>query len=169
MSAGRLDSAGPPLSTDGPTYPRPPAPGGPQRILAAVIQLLIPLMMVAVMVMLFRSNKKRQEQARTMQSTLEPGAGVRTIGGLYAQVKAVNDETVELEIAPGVVTHFTKGAIAAVLEPLEYDAIINGRPLEDEAEESITEADDEAEAAPLSLEKDDSGSAPADSESPKSK
>ena len=70
---------------------------------------------------------------------------------MYAQVKAVNDETVELEIAPGVVAHYTKGAIAAVLEPLEYDAIINGRPA-DETDSETAEAEDGDKS--LSLAKD---------------
>ncbi|WP_406196535.1 preprotein translocase subunit YajC [Kitasatospora sp. NBC_01560] len=108
------------------------------------MSFIILLLPVVAIVLMFRSQKKRQQQMQHMQTALEPGAGVRTIGGLYAQVKAVNDETVELEIAPGVVTHFTKSAIAAVLDPAEYDAIINGRPAEDE----LAEADD-AEAEPV--------------------
>ena len=125
--------------------------------------------MIAVMFMLFRSNKKRQQQQQSMQATLQPGSGVRTIGGLYAQVKAVNEETVELEIAPGVVTHFTKGAIAAVLEPLEYDAIINGRPVEEPADATPADETVEAEAESLSLTKDDSDSVTADRETPGTK
>ncbi|MFD9129554.1 preprotein translocase subunit YajC [Kitasatospora sp. NPDC059571] len=138
--------------------------------------LIIFLLPIAAIFLMFRSQKKRQQQQQSMQATLQPGAGVRTIGGMYALVKAVNEETVELEIAPGVVTHYTKGAIAAVLEPLEYDAIINGRPQDDEAVEAVeadaVDAADEvegAEAGVLSLKKDDSGSAPADGETPESK
>ncbi|MFJ4679883.1 MULTISPECIES: preprotein translocase subunit YajC [Kitasatospora] len=125
-----------------------------------LIILILPLLAIFLM---FRSQKKRQAQAQTMQSALQPGSGVRTIGGMYALVKAVNDETVELEVAPGVVAHYTKGAIAAVLEPLEYDAIINGRPVEDEAEEAV---DADADEKPLSLSKDE---AKADAEAPESK
>ncbi|MFD0274791.1 preprotein translocase subunit YajC [Kitasatospora sp. NPDC127111] len=120
------------------------------------MSFIILLLPVVAIVLMFRSQKKRQQQMQQMQTSLEPGAGVRTIGGLYAQVKAVNDETVELEIAPGVVTHFTKSAIAAVLEPAEYDAIINGRPAEDELPEvAAEEADAEpADEKPLTLTKD---------------
>ncbi|WP_371501385.1 preprotein translocase subunit YajC [Kitasatospora sp. NBC_00374] len=132
------------------------------------IILLLPLLAIFL---LFRSQKKRQSQMQSMQQALEPGAGVRTIGGLYALVKSVNEETVELEIAPGVVTHFTKGAVAAVLDPLEYDAIINGRPAEDELADSVEDAadEDDAQDKPLSLDKDKSGSGSADGEAPESK
>ncbi len=74
-----------------------------------------------------------------MQSSMAAGSAVRTIGGMYALVKSVNDSTVELEIAPGVVTHFSKSAIAAVIDEQEYDEIINGRP---EVDESV-DLDDE--------------------------
>ncbi|GAA1148367.1 preprotein translocase subunit YajC [Kitasatospora gansuensis] len=128
-----------------------------------LIILLVPLLLLFMM---FRSNKKRQDQAKEMRSALEPGAGVRTIGGMYALVKSVNEETVELEVAPGTVVHFTKGAIAAVLEREEYDAIINGRPIEDEPTESVDEADEK----PLSLDKkDESDIDGTDDEAPKSK
>ncbi|MFF2629245.1 preprotein translocase subunit YajC [Kitasatospora griseola] len=129
------------------------------------IILLLPLLAIFLM---FRSQKKRQAQMQTMQSALQPGSGVRTIGGMYAVVKAVNDETIELEVAPGVVAHYTKGAIAAVLEPLEYDAIINGRPAEDASEEDAVEAVEgtDADEKPLSLSKDE---AKAGAEAPESK
>ncbi|WP_344325528.1 preprotein translocase subunit YajC, partial [Kitasatospora putterlickiae] len=106
------------------------------------MNLIILLLPILAIVLMFRAQKKRQQAMQQMQTALEPGAGVRTIGGLYAKVKSINDETVELEIAPGVVTHFTKSAIAAVLEPAEYDAIINGR--QDEAE-GVDAADEDAE------------------------
>jgi len=118
-----------------------------------VFNLLLPVIMIAVLFMLFRSNKKRQDQATQMRSAMEPGSGVRTIGGMYALVKSVNEETVELEIAPGVVTHYTKSAIAAVLDPQEYDAIINGRPDEDELPELDAVEDEPAVEQPLSLDK----------------
>ena len=125
------------------------------------------------MFVMFRSQKKRQQQQQSVQTSLEAGAGVRTIGGLYAQVKAVNDETVELEIAPGVVSHFTKGAIAVVLDPQEYDAIVNGRPLEDELAEAAEAVEDEdseeAGEKPLSLSKDDSEKDGAEGGAPASK
>jgi len=129
------------------------------------IILLLPLLAIFLM---FRSQKKRQAQMQSMQTALQPGSGVRTIGGMYALVKAINDETVELEVAPGVVAHYTKGSIAAVLEPLEYDAIINGRPIEDESEQDAVEAVEgtDVDEKPLSLSKDE---AKVDAEAPESK
>ena len=51
-----------------------------------------------------------------MRNDMQPGAGVRTIGGMYATVKEVHDDTVLLEVAPGVHAVFAKNAIGAVLD-----------------------------------------------------
>lgn len=96
------------------------------------MNLIILLLPVAAIFLMFRSQKKRQQQASSLQSAMQTGSAVRTIGGMYALVKSVNDTTVELEIAPGVVAHYSKSAIAAVIDDQEYDEIVNGRPLEDE-------------------------------------
>ncbi|AXI81730.1 preprotein translocase subunit YajC [Peterkaempfera bronchialis] len=107
------------------------------------------------MFIMTRNAKKKQQQALEMRNNMGPGSGVRTIGGMYALVKSVNDDTVELEAAPGIFLHFTKSAIAAVLEPEEYEAIVNGVPASDDEvppfveEDGVVEA--EAEAAPKSL------------------
>ena len=41
-----------------------------------------------------------------MRNQMQPGTGVRTIGGMYATVKEVHDDTVLLEVAPGVHADF---------------------------------------------------------------
>ena len=60
-----------------------------------------------------------------MRDQMQPGSGVRTIGGMYARVKEVHDDTVLLEVAPGVHAVFTKNAIGAVLAEEEYDRLVN--------------------------------------------
>lgn len=119
------------------------------------MNLIILLLPVAAIFLMFRSQKKRQQQASSMQSAMETGSAVRTIGGMYALVKSVNDSTVELEIAPGVVAHYAKSAIAAVIDEQEYDEIINGRPVEDESvdlDDEVLEDETTAEE-PISLDK----------------
>jgi preprotein translocase subunit YajC len=113
------------------------------------------IVLAGLMFVTMRSNKKRQQQAQDMRTRLEPGAGVRTIGGMYALVKDVTDEAVELEVAPGVHALYSKQAIAQVLDPIEYNRIVHGEePATDEADE--TEADVEAvveDATPAEAEK----------------
>jgi preprotein translocase subunit YajC len=50
-----------------------------------------------------------------MQSQLGPGDEIVTIGGLYGTVSAADDETVSLEISPGVTARYARGAVARVI------------------------------------------------------
>ena len=61
-----------------------------------------------------------------MRNELQPGSGVRTIGGMYATVKEVNEDTVLLDAGPGVELLFAKNAIGAVLTDDEYNRIVHG-------------------------------------------
>ncbi|WP_069467142.1 preprotein translocase subunit YajC [Actinacidiphila rubida] len=143
------------------------------------IGILLPLILiVGVMFMMSRSAKNKQRQASEMRSKMEPGTGVRTIGGMYAVVKEVNDETVLLELTDGVHVHFAKNAIAVVLGEDEFNRIVHGIEPEgvehdgddtltagdgaddaDEAKAGTEDAKVEAEDAPIDLSKSE---APAD-------
>ena len=62
-----------------------------------------------------------------MRNQMQPGTGVRTIGGMYATVKEVNEDTVLLEVGPRRRTLlFAKNAIGAVLDDEEYNRIVHG-------------------------------------------
>lgn len=111
----------------------------------SLVTLLPLILIVGVMFMMTRSAKNKQRQAAEMRNQMEPGAGVRTIGGIYAVVKEVNDETVLLEITDGVHAHFAKNAIGSVLSEEEFNRIVHG--IEPEEPEGLDEdAADTAEA-----------------------
>jgi preprotein translocase subunit YajC len=110
------------------------------------IGILLPLILIAgVMFMMSRSAKNKQRQAAEMRSRMEPGTGVRTIGGMYAVVKEVNDETVLLELTEGVHAHFAKNAIGAVLGEDEFNRIVHG--IEPEDSEDADDSDDAEDPA----------------------
>lgn len=108
------------------------------------IGLLLPfIILIGAMFLMTRSAKNKQRQAATMRNQMEPGSGVRTIGGMYAVVKEVNEDTVLLELADGVHAHFAKNSIGAVLDQAEYDRIVHGiEP--DELEDGSEDADEDA-------------------------
>ncbi|RKR91620.1 protein translocase subunit yajC [Micromonospora pisi] len=64
---------------------------------------------------MIRPQQKRRREAEQMQSSIGPGDEVVTIGGLYGTVASVDDETVTLEVAPGVHTKYARPAIARVV------------------------------------------------------
>ncbi|MFJ9827862.1 preprotein translocase subunit YajC [Streptomyces sp. NPDC101160] len=89
--------------------------------------MLLPfIVLIGAMFLMTRSAKKKQSQAAEMRNQMQPGTGVRTIGGMYATVKEIGDETVLLEVAPGVHAVYAKNAIGAVLEDSEYNRIVHG-------------------------------------------
>lgn len=108
------------------------------------IGLLLPfIILIGAMFLMTRSAKNKQRQAATMRNQMEPGSGVRTIGGMYAVVKEVNEDTVLLELADGVHAHFAKNAIGAVLDQTEYDRIVHGIEPE-ESEDGSEDVDEDA-------------------------
>jgi preprotein translocase subunit YajC len=94
---------------------------------------------------------------------MEPGTGVRTIGGMYAVVKEVNEETVLLELTDGVHAHFAKNAIAVVLGEDEFNRIVHG--IEPEEPEGIDEdGGQDAESAAEASSADDTDAGAGDAE-----
>ncbi|MFF4173480.1 preprotein translocase subunit YajC [Streptomyces sp. NPDC001744] len=106
--------------------------------------MLLPfIVLIGAMFLMTRSAKKKQQQAAEMRNQMQPGTGVRTIGGMYATVKEIGDETVLLEVAPGVHAVYAKNAIGAVLEDSEYNRIVHGDE-GDEAQDSDAVVPDDA-------------------------
>ncbi|MET9512331.1 preprotein translocase subunit YajC [Streptomyces flavidovirens] len=91
-----------------------------------IVTLLPFIVLIGAMFLMTRSAKKKQQAAAQMRNEMQPGTGVRTIGGMYATVKEVNDDTVLLEVAPGVHAVYAKNSIGAVLDDEEYNRIVHG-------------------------------------------
>ncbi|MEU0333712.1 preprotein translocase subunit YajC [Streptomyces sp. NPDC006193] len=114
------------------------------------------IVLIAAMFLMTRSAKKKQQQAAEMRNQMQPGSGVRTIGGMYATVKEVNEDTVLLDAGPGVELLFAKNAIGAVLTDDEYNRIVHGieHDLKSDADvvpddaSSLTETETETDGTP---------------------
>ena len=61
--------------------------------------------------MLIRPQKKRMESHRELVESIGVGDQIITMTGLYGTVRAIGDEDVEIEIAPGTTVRFLKSAI----------------------------------------------------------
>ncbi|MER5603094.1 preprotein translocase subunit YajC [Streptomyces sp. NPDC002265] len=125
----------------------------------SLVTLLPFIVLIGAMFLMTRSAKKKQQQAAQMRNEMQPGSGIRTIGGMYATVKEVNEDTVLVDAGPGVDLLFAKNAIGAVLTDDEYNRIVHGveHDLKSDSEvvpddaSSLTEADapaDDAAALP---------------------
>lgn len=105
--------------------------------------LLFVLMIVAMYFLLIRPQQKRKREQQQMQSNAGIGAEIMTLGGLYGTIVDSDDDSVTIEVSPGVTNRYAKGAIARVITPAaeveEED--------EDETDEEYVETDEVEEPA----------------------
>jgi len=84
-------------------------------------QMLLPILMFAGLggLMYFSMKKQKRAAAATkqMHDSLVPGARVMTTSGLHGTVTAIADDTIELEIAPGLRTTWVRAAVREVVVP----------------------------------------------------
>ncbi|MBL1096537.1 preprotein translocase subunit YajC [Streptomyces coffeae] len=125
-----------------------------------IVSLLPFIVLIGAMFLVTRSAKNKQRQAAQMRDEIQPGTGVRTIGGMYATVKEINDDTVLLEVAPGVHAIFAKNAVGAVLPDEEYNRIVHG--VDPEADGHSPVVPDDASSLTGAAPADDSDDNPAD-------
>ena len=80
--------------------------------------LFLPLLLV-MLVFMWRSNRKRQEQMRQMQDRIVVGAEVMTNTGLFGTVvdRDEDEQSVTLESTPGTRLRVHSTTIARVIEP----------------------------------------------------
>ncbi len=83
---------------------------------------ITPLLLLAALIaftylILIRPQRSRMRQLQQTQATLAPGAEVITTAGLYATVVDLDEQTVTLEVAPGVHNRYDRRAVARVVTP----------------------------------------------------
>jgi len=83
-----------------------------------------------------RQRKKMQAKQAELQSSLSVGAPIMLTCGLYGDVAGLDEATVDVEIAPGVVARFARAAILEVrsTDSADLDAgdDVDGEDLPDE-------------------------------------
>lgn len=84
-----------------------------ESVLALAPLLLMFLLMWALII---RPAQKRQKTTAKMQSELQRGDRVVTVGGLHGTVDALDDTTIYLTVADGTRMQFERQAIARVVE-----------------------------------------------------
>ncbi|MFD1362944.1 preprotein translocase subunit YajC [Lentibacillus salinarum] len=80
-----------------------------------IVSLLpIILMFVIFYFLLIRPQQKRQKQVRQMQADLQKGDKVVTIGGLHAEIHALDEDTVVLQSGEGPRLTYDRSAIREI-------------------------------------------------------
>lgn len=94
------------------------------------------LIMGGFMYLASRRQKRATQATIDLHESLQPGDRVHTTSGLQATVVALTDDTVDLEIAPGIVTTWMKLAIRDKILPEDAD------DFDEDLEEDLDEDDD---------------------------
>ena len=74
------------------------------------------LLGVAGWLLLVRPQRRRAQALQQVRESVQVGSRVITTAGLHATVSAIEDDTVLLEIAPGVQARFARQAVVGVLD-----------------------------------------------------
>lgn len=93
-----------------------------------IMEILLLLFIFALFalptLLMTRSQRKRMEEAKQLQAAIAPGDKIISVSGFHGTVVAGNEETVDLEIAPGVVVTMERVGvykrIEEEVEPAEY-------------------------------------------------
>ncbi|WP_315769927.1 preprotein translocase subunit YajC [Rhodococcoides kroppenstedtii] len=82
------------------------------------MELLFPLLILALLVPMFmgiRRQKKEMAKVSELQQSLGVGDRVITTAGLHGLVDDLTDDTVDLEIAPGIITTWSRVVVREVV------------------------------------------------------
>lgn len=108
--------------------------------------LLLTFLLIGVgWFLLIRPQQERAKAQRALVDALAVGDRVISAGGIHGTITAVADETIELEVAPGVVLTLARPAVARrVDEPLADATDPPVPPPAEPAEDDVTHDDDGA-------------------------
>ncbi len=86
------------------------------RILTTVESLpFFVLILVAFYLLIIRPQRARAKAAQQLQESLAPGVEVMTTAGLYGTLTEVRDDSLLIEVSPGVTLRFAKAAVGRIV------------------------------------------------------
>jgi len=85
--------------------------------------IFIVLILAALWLLMIRPAQRRQRDQQKLMSAMEVGDEIVTAGGLYGTVKALEDDEVRLEIAPGIEVRVARRAVAGVVSDKEEPTV----------------------------------------------
>jgi len=83
--------------------------------------ILIVAMFALLWLFLIRPQRARAQAHRELVTRVDIGDEILTVGGLYGNVIAIDEDDLMLEIAPGTQVRIARRAVAAVVPPDEEE------------------------------------------------
>jgi preprotein translocase subunit YajC len=104
----------------------------------------LPLLIILGAFMWFASRRQKKAMQATvdLHDSLKVDDRVHTTSGLQATIKGITDDTVDLEIAPGVITTWMKLAVRDRIEPADEDDDDDDDEYEDD-DDAVDDATDD--------------------------
>jgi preprotein translocase subunit YajC len=89
---------------------------------------LLPFVLIVLVFwfLVVRPARRQQQKLAATQSAMSVGSEVMLGSGIYGTVIAIDDETFELEVAPGTRMKVAKQAVVRVLDAEQHDT--DGEP-----------------------------------------
>jgi preprotein translocase subunit YajC len=94
--------------------------------------LILVLILAAAWLLFIVPARRRRHSHQAMQDSVDIGDEIITAGGLHGLVREIGDDTVKIEISPGVVATLDRRAVAAVAREVEVEVEVE--PAEDHLE-----------------------------------
>jgi preprotein translocase subunit YajC len=82
-----------------------------------IIVVYLVILVAAFFVLVVRPQRRQMATHRALVSSLEPGDEIVTTGGVLGTIRDLDEETVDLEVAPAFVIRVARGAIARRVLP----------------------------------------------------
>jgi preprotein translocase subunit YajC len=103
-----------------------------------VIAIYLVILVAAFYFLIVRPQRRQQMIRRQIIATVDVGDEIVTSGGVFGTVAAIDAETLEVEIAPGVIVKIARGAVAQKITGHLDDAEVDAGD-----DEGIARMDDE--------------------------
>lgn len=99
--------------------------------------LLIFVLFALPGILMSRSNRKRVEKARAVQSAAKAGDRIITVSGFHGTIVSAEETTIELELAPGTVVTMEREGVYKVIENDAADAGATGSTVSETAADPV--------------------------------
>jgi preprotein translocase subunit YajC len=76
--------------------------------------IFIVVMIAIVYLLLIRPQQRRKQQLQALHSQLRPGDEVLTAAGIYGTIESIDDEVIDVRVAPDVTMRMARRAIMSV-------------------------------------------------------
>jgi preprotein translocase subunit YajC len=81
------------------------------------------LLIVGFYLLAIRPQRQRAKAQAEIRASVQEGSAVVTTAGIHGTVVSVADDLLRIEVAPGVVMRFARGAVLQVVPPATADVV----------------------------------------------